>query len=275
MLKRVVGFTYGVLCYLIFFGTFLCAIAFVGGGNLYAPEQKLVAPWAIDISSRPLGESLAMRLIIDAVLLSLFAVQHSVMARQWFKQRWTKVVAPLLERSTYVLIASLILLLMFWQWRPIGTSPERVAWDVHNHTARLVLQGLFWLGWLIVLTSTFLINHFNLFGLQQAYCYLKGTELTPPTFRIPAFYRGVRHPLYLGFIIAFWSTPRMSLGHLFFAVMTTAYMIVAIQFEERDLLRAHGERYANYRKQVSMLMPIRFAKAEPEAEEVKQKGAHS
>jgi len=216
-----------------------------------------------------------MRLIIDAVLLSLFAVQHSVMARYWFKQRWTKVVAPLLERSTYVLIASLILLLMFWQWRPIGTSPERVIWDVQNHTARLVLEGLFWLGWLIVLTSTFLINHFNLFGLQQAYCYLKGTELTPPTFRIPAFYRGVRHPLYLGFIIAFWSTPRMSLGHLFFAVMTTTYMIVDIQFEERELLRAHGERYANYRKQVSMLMPIRFAKAEPEAEDVKQKGAHS
>ncbi|HJQ27461.1 MAG TPA: isoprenylcysteine carboxylmethyltransferase family protein, partial [Blastocatellia bacterium] len=254
-MKRVVGFTYGILCYLIFFGTFLCAIGFVGGGNLYSPEQKLVAPWAIDLPTRPLGDSLAMRLIIDAVLLSLFAVQHSVMARQWFKQRWTQMVAPLLERSTYVLIASLILLLMYWQWRPIGTSPERVVWDVHNHTARLVLQGLFWVGWLIVLTSTFLIDHFDLFGLKQAYYYLKGAELPAPTFRTPAFYRGVRHPIYLGFIIAFWSTPRMSLGHLFFAVMTTAYMIVAIQFEERDLLRTFGDRYADYRKQVSMLTP--------------------
>ncbi len=275
MLKRVVGFTYGAVCYLIFFGTFLCAIGFVGGGNLYSPEQKLVAPWAIDIPSRPLGDSLAMRLIIDAVLLSLFAVQHSVMARQWFKRRWTQMVAPLLERSTYVLIASLILLLMFWQWRPIGTSPERVVWDVHNHTARLVLQGLFWAGWLIVLTSTFLIDHFDLFGLRQAYYYLKGAELPAPTFRTPGFYRGVRHPIYLGFIIAFWSTPRMSLGHLFFAVMTTAYMLVAIQFEERDLLRAFGDRYADYRKQVSMLTPVRFLKARPAAEEAKQKGAAS
>jgi methanethiol S-methyltransferase len=275
MLKRVVGFTYGVVCYLIFFGTFLCAIGFVGGANLYSPEQKLVAPWAIDISSRPLGDSLAMRLIIDALLLSLFAVQHSIMARQWFKRRWTQVVAPLLERSTFVLFASLILLVMFWQWRPIGTSPERVIWDVHNHTARLVLQGLFWAGWLIVLTSTFLIDHFDLFGLKQAYCYLKGTECPPPAFRTPAFYRGVRHPIYLGFMIAFWSTPRMSLGHLFFAVMTTAYMIIAIQFEERDMLRAHGDRYADYRKQVSMLTPVRFLKARPEAEEVKQKGASS
>src|SRR5438046_650598 len=175
MLKRVVGFTYGIVCYLIFFGTFLCAIGFVGGANLYSPEQKLVAPWAIDTSSRPLGESLALRLIIDALLLSLFAVQHSVMARQWFKRRWTTVVAPLLERSTYVLIASLILLVMFWQWRPIGTSPERVAWDVHNHTARLVLAGFCWLGWRSVLTWSVLISHCDLSGVQQAYGRLKAT----------------------------------------------------------------------------------------------------
>jgi protein-S-isoprenylcysteine O-methyltransferase Ste14 len=199
------------------------------------------------------GESLILRIIIDAALLSLFALQHSIMARQWFKRGWTKVVAPLLERSTYVLLASLILLLMFWEWRPIGN--DRVAWDVHNPAGRVVLEGLFWIGWMMVLVSTFLLDHFDLFGLRQVYCYLRGMQCPVPEFRTPAFYRGVRHPIYLGFIIAFWSTPRMSMGHLFFAVMTTAYMIIAIQFEERDLLRVHGERYANYRKHVSMLTP--------------------
>jgi protein-S-isoprenylcysteine O-methyltransferase Ste14 len=180
------------------------------------------------------------------------------MARAWFKRRWTQLVAPLLERSTYVLIASSILLLMFWQWRPMGLA--RVAWNVENPTGRLALQALFWLGWLIVLISTFLLDHFDLFGLKQVYCYLKGTECPAPKFKTPALYKGVRHPIYLGFIIAFWSTPRMSMGHLFFAVMTTAYMIVAIQFEERDLLRAHGEAYANYRNHVSMLTPVKFWK---------------
>lgn len=258
MATRILGFVYGVVCYLVFFGTFLYAIGFVGGGNLYGAGKPLIVPRSIDLSPMGQGESLALRLIIDALLLSLFAIQHSVMARAWFKQRWTKVVAPLLERSTYVLLASSILLLMFWQWRPIGT--DRVAWDVHNSTARLVLEGFFWVGWLIVLTSTFLIDHFDLFGLRQAWHYLKGTECPPPAFRTPAFYKGVRHPIYLGFIIAFWSTPRMSIGHLFFAVMTTAYVILAIQFEERDMIRAHGEKYENYRKHVSMLTPVRFRK---------------
>jgi protein-S-isoprenylcysteine O-methyltransferase Ste14 len=260
MLTRILGFTYGVLCYLTFFGTFLYAIGFVGGGNLYAPGRNLVVPRSIDVSPAGPGEPLVLRIVIDAALLSLFAVQHSVMARQWFKRGWTKVVAPLLERSTFVLMASLILLLMFWQWRPIGT--ERVAWDVQNPAGRLVLEALFWIGWLIVLISTFLIDHFGLFGLKQVWCYLKGAELPPMDFKAPAFYRGVRHPIYLGFIIAFWSTPRMSMGHLFFAVMTTAYIIVAIQFEERDLIRAYGERYESYRKQVSMLTPVSFWKGE-------------
>ncbi len=259
MITRILGFIYGVICYLIFFGTFLCAIGFVGGGNLYGAGKGLIVPRSIDLTPAGPGEGLAQRLIIDALLLSLFAIQHSVMARAWFKRRWTQMVAPLLERSTYVLIASLILLLMFWEWRPIGTA--RVAWDVQNSTGRLVLEGLFWLGWLIVLISTFLIDHFDLFGLKQVYHYLKGTECPAPAFRTPALYRGVRHPIYLGFIIGFWSTPRMSLGHLFFAVMTTAYMILAIQFEERDLLRMHGEKYENYRKNVSMLTPIKFWKS--------------
>ena len=262
MVTRILGFVYGVVCYFVFFGTFLYAIGFVGGGNLYGAGKPLIVPRSIDLSPTGQGESLAVRLIIDALLLSLFAIQHSVMARAWFKKRWTKVVAPLLERSTYVLLASSTLLLMFWQWRPIGT--ERVAWDVQNSTGRLVLEGLFWVGWLIVLTSTFLIDHFDLFGLRQVWHYLKGTECPPHSFRTPAFYKGVRHPIYLGFIIAFWSTPRMSIGHLFFAVMTTAYVILAIQFEERDMIRVHGEQYENYRKHVSMLTPVKFWKGESE-----------
>jgi protein-S-isoprenylcysteine O-methyltransferase Ste14 len=258
MATRILGFVYGVVCYLIFFGTFLYAIGFVGGGNLYGAQKPLIVPRSIDLTPAGQGESLPLRLVIDALLLSLFAIQHSVMAREWFKRRWTQIVAPMLERSTYVLMASLTLLLLFWQWRPIGN--ERVAWDVHNSTGRLVLEGLFWLGWLTVLVSTFLVDHFNLFGLKQVICYLKGTELPPLAFRTPVLYKAVRHPIYMGFIIAFWSTPRMSIGHLFFAVMTTAYIIIAIQFEERDLLRAYGEKYEVYRKQVSMLAPVRFRK---------------
>ncbi|MFL6215371.1 MAG: methanethiol S-methyltransferase [Blastocatellia bacterium] len=272
-MKRVIGFVYAVICYLIFFATFLYAIGFVGGGNLYGPAKRLVTPKGIDLWDETRAEGLALRIAIDALLLGLFAIQHSVMARQWFKKRWTQVVAPLLERSTYVLIASLTLLLVFWQWRAVGISPERVLWDVHNSTGRLVLQSLFWIGWLIVLASTFLIDHFDLFGLKQGYCYLRDKENPPPSFQVKAFYKGVRHPLYLGFIIAFWSTPRMSLGHLFFAVMTTAYMILAIQFEERDLLRAHGESYENYRRQVSMLTPVRFWKDEAAAPKSKNKAA--
>jgi len=258
MVTRILGFVYGVVCYFVFFGTFLYAIGFVGGGNLYGEGKPLIVTRSIDLTPTGHGESLALRLIIDALLLSLFAIQHSVMAREWFKRRWTQVVTPLLERSTYVLIASLTLLLLFWQWRPIGTA--RVAWDVQNSSGRLVLQGLFWLGWLTVLVSTFLVDHFNLFGLKQAVCYLKGTDSPPLPFRTPGLYKAVRHPIYLGFIIAFWATPRMSIGHLFFAGMTTAYILVAIQFEEHDLVHTYGEKYETYRKQVSMLAPVKFRK---------------
>ncbi|HLG14327.1 MAG TPA: isoprenylcysteine carboxylmethyltransferase family protein [Blastocatellia bacterium] len=271
MIKRVIGFGYGVVCYLIFFGTFLYAIGFVGGGNLYGAGKPLIVPRSIDLSVAGEGEGLIQRLIINALLLSLFAVQHSVMARQWFKRRWTKMVAPLLERSTFVLVASLLLLLLFWEWRPIGT--DRVAWNVENSTARLVLQALFWAGWLIVLISTFLVDHFDLFGLKQVYCYLRGVECPPLAFKTPAFYKGVRHPIYLGFIIAFWATPRMSMGHLFFAIMTTAYILVAIQFEERDLIRHYGDAYKKYREHVSMLTPISWRREQPEAGEDKPKAA--
>jgi methanethiol S-methyltransferase len=244
MLGRIIALLYGLVCYLIFLISFLYAIGFVG--NVFVPKS---------IDSGP-ELPLAQTLLVDAVLLSLFAIQHSVMARQWFKRVWTNIVPEPVERSTYVLLASLILLLLFWQWRPISG----IIWNVQNPSGRTVLQGLFWIGWGIVLVSTFLIDHFGLFGLKQVYNYLRNRPTEPPPFQSPALYKIVRHPIYLGFIIAFWSAPRMTVGHLFFAIMTTGYMLVAIQFEERDLLRFYGESYGEYRRQVSMLSPIRLRK---------------
>ena len=238
---RIFAFLYGVVCYLIFLGTFLYAIGFVG---------NIVVPKAIDTGR--LDSPLSIALIIDAALLSLFAVQHSVMARQWFKRAWTRFVPPPVERSTYVLLASLVLLLLYWQWRPMGP----VVWDVTNPTGRMLLIGLFWMGWGGVLFSTYLVDHFSLFGLRQVYNHLRGRDEVAIPFKSPALYKVVRHPLYLGFIVAFWSTPRMTFGHLFFAVMTTAYILVAIQFEERDLVRSYGDVYRDYRQRVSMLLPI-------------------
>ena len=238
---RILAFLYGVVCYLLFLFTFLYAIGFVG---------NIVVPKSIDTGQ--LNEPLSIALIIDAVLLSLFAVQHSVMARQWFKRGWTRFVPPPVERSTYVLLASLVLLLLFWQWQPMGP----VVWNVTNPTARMLLVGLFWMGWGGVLFSTYLVDHFSLFGLKQVYNHLQRRDEAAIPFKSPALYKMVRHPLYLGFIVAFWSTPRMTFGHLFFAIMTTAYILVAIQFEERDLIRAYGEVYRDYRQRVSMLIPI-------------------
>jgi protein-S-isoprenylcysteine O-methyltransferase Ste14 len=245
MFGRVLAFLYGLICYLIFLIAFLYAIAFVGNIDL--------VPKTID--SGP-AAPLARALIINVLLLSLFAVQHSLMARQWFKRAWKKVVPEPVERSTYVLLASLILLLLFWKWQ----SMKGVIWDVRNSSGHAMLIGLFWIGWSTVLVSTFLVDHFDLFGLKQVFNYLRGKHSEPLPFKNPALYKIVRHPIYLGFIIAFWSTPRISAGHLFFAIMTTAYILVAIQFEERDLIKFYGENYRRYREQVSMLFPLRLPK---------------
>ncbi len=239
MVKRLACFVYGILAYLIFFGTFLYAIAFVGG---FAVPTRLDGP--------PTHSTMAA-LAVDLALLGTFAVQHSVMARRWFKEWWTQFVPWTIERSTYVLLASLTLWLLFWQWRPLGGA----IWSVDLPAARLLLWALFAAGWAIVLLSTFLIDHFDLFGLRQVWLPLVGRAYTRRAFVTPAFYRYVRHPLYLGFLLAFWMTPVMTAAHLAFALTTTAYILVAIQLEERDLVHVHGAEYEEYRRTVPMLLP--------------------
>jgi methanethiol S-methyltransferase len=240
MLKRVLFFVYGSVSYLIFFGTFLYAIGFVG---------NIGVPTALD---GPVSGPFWTALAIDVALLGLFAVQHSVMARPWFKEMWTRVVPKPIERSTYVLFSSLALIVLFWLWRPLGGE----VWTVEDPAGRIVLFGLFAFGWGLVLVSTFLINHFDLFGLRQVWLYLLGRPYTHLRFGTPGPYRLVRHPLYVGWFFAFWMTPTMALAHLLFAVATTAYILIAIQFEERDLVREHGESYEQYRRSVPMLIPF-------------------
>ena len=237
----IVAALYGAAVYLIFAATFLYAIAFVG---------NLPAPKTID-SGMP--GSLGTALLVNTLLLGLFAIQHSVMARPAFKRWWTRIVPQSVERTTYVLLASAALLLLYWQWRPIPGP----VWTVENPFWVAVLHGVFWLGWAVLLISTYLINHFELFGLRQVFAALRKSELPEPVFRTPLFYKWVRHPIYVGFLLAFWATPSMTWGHLLFAAGSTGYILLGIFLEERDLVAMFGDQYRRYRKQVGMLIPWR------------------
>lgn len=239
-MKKFIFLLYGIVAYLIFFGTFCYAIGFV---------TALLVPKNIDSDPET---PLAYGLIVDAALLALFALQHSIMARPAFKRWWTRLVPQPIERSTYVLLASLCLLALFWYWQPLG----KIIWHVESPVGQLLLQGLSLLGFGIVLISTFLINHFDLFGLRQVWLYFIGREYEPLQFRTPLFYKYVRHPIYLGFLIGFWATPTMTAAHLFFAVMTSGYILTAIQFEENDLVKHFGERYRQYKRNAPMLIPF-------------------
>lgn len=245
---RILALIYGVICYVVFFFTFLYAIGFVG---------NFVVPKSID--SGPPAATLTRALVMNVILLSIFAIQHSVMARPAFKRIWTKFVPVQIERSTYVLLSSGALILLFWQWRPL----TEVMWDVQNPIGVYILWALFAFGWAMVLISTSLINHFDLFGLRQVYLYSKNIDYHHVGFREILFYKVIRHPIMLGFIIAFWATPRMTMGHLLFAAVTTVYILVAIQLEERDSVAFMGDTYLEYRSRVWMLLPIpnRGAKA--------------
>jgi methanethiol S-methyltransferase len=239
-MSRAATFLFATVAYAIFFATFLYLIAFVGDFSL--------VPQTVD---RGPAAATATAVIIDLALIALFGVQHSVMARQGFKQRWTRMVPQPAERSVYVLTASAVLIALMAFWRPIAAP----IWDVTNPLLANTIWGLFWIGWGMVLLSTFLINHFELFGLQQAWLNMQGREAEPHKFHQPLLYKWVRHPLYLGFFIAFWAAPQMTLGHLLLAAGVSVYMLIAIRYEERDLVDYFGKDYEDYRERVGMLTP--------------------
>ena len=240
MAKRLLVFIFGVIVYLLFLFTVLYGIGFVG---------NIAVPKSVD-SGAP--SPLAASILINLLLVIIFAMQHSVMARPAFKKQWLRFIPEPAERSIYVLFTNMSLLLLFWQWRPLPTT----VWNFQNGMMHIALTSLFWMGWLCVVISTFLINHFDLFGLRQVYLYLCGIEYTPVQFKEPLPYKYVRHPLMLSFLIAFWATPQMSIGHLQFAIGMTLVIFIGIAFEERDLLKAYGDSYARYRQQVSMIIPL-------------------
>ena len=244
MIGRLAILLYGVFSYLVFFATFLYAIAFLGDFGV---------PKSID--SGPQGR-LGAALAINSLLLVLFAIQHSVMARPWFKRTWTRIVPAAAERSTYVLFASLAMILLFWKWQPMGG----LIWELDSSIGRVLAYGIYVFGWGLLLLATFLIDHFDLFGLRQVYLNFRGRAYTGLQFRTPSLYRYVRHPIYVGWLCIFWATPRMTVAHLVFALATTAYILIAIQWEESDLLRAHGEAYQRYREQVPKLIPMSLSR---------------
>ena len=231
---------YGVVAYGFTLFALLYLIGFVG---------NLIVPKSIDSGTAgPLLQSA----IVDTMLIGLFAIQHSVMARQGFKRWWTRIVPPSVERSTYVLSASFALLILYWQWQPVPA----LVWTVHNPTAAAALDGIFWLGWVVLVASTFLLSHFELFGLSQVFARLLGKQLSEAKFRAPLLYRHVRHPIYLGVLLAVWATPAMSVGHLLFALVLTGYILIGIQLEEHDLIQQFGDQYRRYRQHAAMLVPL-------------------
>ena len=243
MVARLLILIYAIISYAVFLVSFLYALGFFG---------NFLVPKSIDMGGRA---NVSEAIVVDLLLLGVFAIQHSVMARPVFKRWWARTLPVACQRSTYVLLSSLLLLLLFWQWRPIPT----IVWYTDGIAAWLLI-GLSAFGWLIALASTFLIDHFDLFGLRQALCALRGAELPGQSFRTPLLYRIVRHPLMLGFLLAFWATPEMTAGHLLFAVAITVYILVALQFEERDLMAEFGATYQQYRRRVPMLLPRIFSR---------------